>query len=229
METFNSSNKTIKKNENTSSIYNLIENNNSQIGKILNNTVKIFQINQNKEEKNIENDKKETLNIISNNNTYNTNNFKNSKIKLKILDDNSKFYLKEILPFPSIKKNNSDDFLNQFLNLKTENKILYLSSQLENNIWFRGKIKKIKLINNKTVFQYYEDKYNIFLMSALKKGRKSYKIFSDQNLFNKIGSMSINFIGNIFNIKMDNNEQNKCQIKYVKILILLYRILIFLV
>ena len=41
--------------------------------------------------------------------------------------------------------------------------------------------------------------------------------------------MSINFIGNIFNIKMDNNEQNKCQIKYVKILILLYRILIFLV
>ena len=59
-------------------------------------------------------------------------------------------------------------------------------------------------------------------MSALKKGRKSYKIFSD-------GSMSINFIGNIFNIKMDNNEQNKCQIKYVKILILLYRILIFLV
>jgi len=229
METFNSSNKTIKKNENTSSIYNLIENNNSQIGKILNNTVKIFQINQNKEEKNIENDKKETLNIISNNNTYNTNNFKNSKIKLKIFDDNSKFYLKEILPFPSIKKNNSDDFLNQFLNLKTENKILYLSSQLENNIWFRGKIKKIKLINNKTVFQYYEDKYNIFLMSALKKGRKSYKIFSDQNLFNKIGSMSINFIGNIFNIKMDNNEQNKCQIKYVKILILLYRILIFLV
>ena len=222
METFNSSNKTIKKNENTSSIYNLIENNNSQIGKILNNTVKIFQINQNKEEKNIENDKKETLNIISNNNTYNTNNFKNSKIKLKIFDDNSKFYLKEILPFPSIKKNNSDDFLNQFLNLKTENKILYLSSQLENNIWFRGKIKKIKLINNKTVFQYYEDKYNIFLMSALKKGRKSYKIFSD-------GSMSINFIGNIFNIKMDNNEQNKCQIKYVKILILLYRILIFLV
>ena len=229
METFNSSNKTIKKNENTSCIYNLIENNNSQIGKILNNTVKIFQINQNKEEKNIENDKKETLNIISNNNTYNTNNFKNSKIKLKIFDDNSKFYLKEILPFPSIKKNNSDDFLNQFLNLKTENKILYLSSQLENNIWFRGKIKKIKLINNKTVFQYYEDKYNIFLMSALKKGRKSYKIFSDQNLFNKIGSMSINFIGNIFNIKMDNNEQNKCQIKYVKILILLYRILIFLV
>ena len=229
METFNSSNKTIKKNENTSSIYNLIENNNSQIGKILNNTVKIFQINQNKEEKNIENDKKETLNIISNNNTYNTNNFKNSKIKLKIFDDNSKFYLKEILPFPSIKKNNSDDFLNQFLNLKTENKILYLSSQLENNIWFRGKIKKIKLINNKTVFQYYEDKYNIFLMSALKKGRKSYKIFSDQNLFNKIGSMSINFIGNIFNIKMDNNKQNKCQIKYVKILILLYRILIFLV
>ena len=229
METFNSSNKTIKKNENTSSIYNLIENNNSQIGKILNNTVKIFQINQNKEEKNIENDKKETLNIISNNNTYNTNNFKNSKIKLKIFDDNSKFYLKEILPFPSIKRNNSDDFLNQFLNLKTENKILYLSSQLENNIWFRGKIKKIKLINNKTVFQYYEDKYNIFLMSALKKGRKSYKIFSDQNLFNKIGSMSINFIGNIFNIKMDNNEQNKCQIKYVKILILLYRILIFLV
>ena len=229
METFNSSNKTIKKNENTSSIYNLIENNNSQIGKILNNTVKIFQINQNKEEKNIENDKKETLNIISNNNTYNTNNFKNSKIKLKIFDDNSKFYLKEILPFPSIKKNNSDDFLNQFLNLKTENKILYLSTQLENNIWFRGKIKKIKLINNKTVFQYYEDKYNIFLMSALKKGRKSYKIFSDQNLFNKIGSMSINFIGNIFNIKMDNNEQNKCQIKYVKILILFYRILIFLV
>ena len=66
-------------------------------------------------------------------------------------------------------------------------------------------------------------------MSALKKGRKSYKIFSDQNLFNKIGSMSINFIGNIFNIKMDNNKQNKCQIKYVKILILLYRILIFLV
>ena len=229
METFNSSNKTIKKNENTSSIYNLIENNNSQIGKILNNTVKIFQINKNKEEKNIENDKKETLNIISNNNTYNTNNFKISKIKLKIFDDNSKFYLKEILPFPSIKKNNSDDFLNQFLNLKTENKILYLSSQLENNIWFRGKIKKIKLINNKTVFQYYKDKYNIFLMSALKKGRKSYKIFSDQNLFNKIGSMSINFIGNIFNIKMDNNEQNKCQIKYVKILILLYRILIFLV
>ena len=220
METFNSSNKTIKKNENTSSIYNLIENNNSQIGKILNNTVKIFQINQNKEEKNIENDKKETLNIISNNNTYNTNNFKNSKIKLKIFDDNSKFYLKEILPFPSIKKNNSDDFLNQFLNLKTENKILYLSSQLENNIWFRGKIKKIKLINNKTVFQYYEDKYNIFLMSALKKGRKSYIIYSDQILFKKIGSMSINFIGNTFNIKMDNNEQNKCEIKYVKILIL---------
>ena len=61
METFNSSNKTIKKNENTSSIYNLIENNNSQIGKILNNTVKIFQINQNKEEKNIENDKKEQI------------------------------------------------------------------------------------------------------------------------------------------------------------------------
>ncbi len=57
-------------------------------------------------------------------------------------------------------------------------------------------------------------------MSALKKGRKTYKIYSDQILIKKIGSMSINFIGNTFNIKMDNNEQNNCEIKYVKILIL---------
>ena len=145
---------------------------------------------------------------------------KTSKIKLKLFDDNSKLYLKEIIPFSTIKRNNSEDFVKQFIKIKTENKILDLSTQLENNIWFRGKIKKIKLKNNKTLFQYYEDKYNIFLMSSLKKGRKSYIIYSDQILFKKIGSMSINFIGNTFNIKMDNNEQNKCEIKYVKILIL---------
>ena len=217
IETFNSSSKPIKKNENTSSIYNLIENNNSQIEKILSSPVKIFQINQNKQEKNKENNKKETLNFIYNNNTYNiSNNFKNSKIKLKLFDDN----LNELIPFTTNKKNNPDDFVKQFIKLKTENKILYLSTQLENNIWFRGKIKKIKLKNNKSIFQYYEDKNNFFLMSALKKGRKTYKIYSDQILIKKIGSMSINFIGNTFNIKMDNNEQNNCEIKYVKILIL---------
>jgi hypothetical protein len=73
-------------------------------------------------------------------------------------------------------------------------------------------------IKNKTIFQYFEDNYNIFLMSAFKNGRKSYKIFCDEKLYKKIGSISINFLGNDFTIKTDNDSENKCEIKYVKIL-----------
>lgn len=55
-------------------------------------------------------------------------------------------------------------------------------------------------------------------MSAFKNGRKSYKIFCDEKLYKKIGSISINFLGNDFTIKTDNDSENKCEIKYVKIL-----------
>ena len=44
----------------------------------------------------------------------------------------------------------------------------------------------------------------------------------------KIGKISINILGNVFKVKMNNNLENKCNIKYVSKIFYYLRTLIYL-
>ena len=227
METINDilSNKAInKKNSNGSSLCNLMENiNNISIEKILNIPTKKFtydnkdnqnlillksKIQQNNDEiisKNLESNLENKEKILTNNNCV---------FKLNLLDYKNN-YNNNSRQFKSIQVNQNEiDYIKNFIKMDSTEKISLLSSPLNKNIWFRGKIKKIKLLNNE-IYQYFNDNYEIFLMSAIKKNRKSFIIFSDEQFLKKIGTIKVNILGNKYKIKMEKNIQNKCKVKYV--------------
>ena len=228
METINDilSNKAIiKKNSNGSSLGNLMENiNNISIEKILNIPTKKFT-HENKENKNlivlkpkIQQNNEEIKSKNLENNTENngiilTNN-KNG-LKLNLLDYKNNNSNNSQSQYKSILINQKEiDYIKNFIKMDSTEKISLLSSPLNKNIWFRGKIKKIKLQNNE-IYQYFNDNYEIILMSAIKKNRKSFKIFSEEQFLKKIGSIKVNILGNKYKIKMEKNLQNKCKVKYV--------------
>jgi hypothetical protein len=227
METINDilSNKAInKKNSNGSSLCNLMENiNNISIEKILNIPTKKFtydnkdnqnlillksKIQQNNDEiisKNLESNLENKEKILTNNNCV---------FKLNLLDYKNN-YNNNSRQYKSIQVNQNEiDYIKNFIKMDSTEKISLLSSPLNKNIWFRGKIKKIKLLNNE-IYQYFNDNYEIILMSAIKKNRKSFKIFSEEQFLKKIGSIKVNILGNKYKIKMEKNIQNKCKVKYV--------------
>ena len=227
METINDilSNKAInKKNSNGSSLCNLMENiNNISIEKILNIPTKKFtydnkdnqnlillksKIQQNNDEiisKNLESTLENKEKISSNNNCV---------FKLNLLDYKH-YYNNNSRQYKSIQVNQNEiDYIKNFIKMDSTEKISLLSSPLNKNIWFRGKIKKIKLLNNE-IYQYFNDNYEIILMSAIKKNRKSFIIFSDEQFLKKIGTIKVNILGNKYKIKMEKNIQNKCKVKYV--------------
>ena len=227
METINDilSNKAInKKNRNGSSLCNLMENiNNISIEKILNIPTKKFtydnkdnqnlillksKIQQNNDEiisKNLESNLENKKKILTNNNCV---------FKLNLLDYKNN-YNNNSRQYKSIQVNQNEiDYIKKFIKMDSTEKISLLSSPLNKNIWFRGKIKKIKLLNNE-IYQYFNDNYEIILMSAIKKNRKSFIIFSDEQFLKKIGTIKVNILGNKYKIKMEKNIQNKCKVKYV--------------
>ncbi len=227
METINDilSNKAInKKNSNGSSLCNLMENiNNISIEKILNIPTKKFtydnkdnqnlillksKIQQNNDEiisKNLESNLENKEKILTNNNCV---------FKLNLLDYKNN-YNNNSRQYKSIQVNQNEiDYIKNFIKMDSTEKISLLSSPLNKNIWFRGKIKKIKLLNNE-IYQYFNDNYEIILMSAIKKNRKSFIIFSDEQFLKKIGTIKVNILGNKYKIKMEKNIQNKCKVKYV--------------
>ncbi len=197
METINDilSNKAInKKNSNGSSLCNLMENiNNISIEKILNIPTKKFtydnkdnqnlillksKIQQNNDEiisKNLESNLENKEKILTNNNCV---------FKLNLLDYKNN-YNNNSRQYKSIQVNQNEiDYIKNFIKMDSTEKISLLSSPLNKNIWFRGKIKKIKLLNNE-IYQYFNDNYEIILMSAIKKNRKSFIIFSDEQFLKK--------------------------------------------
>ena len=227
METINDilSNKAInKKKSNGSSLCNLMENiNNISIEKILNIPTKKFtydnkdnqnlillksKIQQNNDEiisKNLESNLENKEKILTNNNCV---------FKLNLLDYKNN-YNNNSRQYKSIQVNQNEiDYIKNFIKMDSTEKISLLSSPLNKNIWFRGKIKKIKLLNNE-IYQYFNDNYEIILMSAIKKNRKSFIIFSDEQFLKKIGTIKVNILGNKYKIKMEKNIQNKCKVKYV--------------
>ena len=227
METINDilSNKAIiKKNSNGSSLGNLMENiNNISIEKILNIPTKKFTY-ENKENKNLillkSKIQQNNGEIISKNLESNlenkekilTNN--NCVFKLNLLDYKNN-YNNNSIQYQSIQVNQKEiDYIKNFIQMESSEKITLLSSPLNKNIWFRGKIKTIKLLNNE-IYQYFNDNYEIILMSAIKKNRKSFIIFSDEQFLKKIGTIKVNILGNKYKIKMEKNTQNKCKVKYV--------------
>ena len=65
-------------------------------------------------------------------------------------------------------------------------------------------------------------------MSAIKITRKQFNVFIDNHFLIKIGKISINILENEFKIKMNNNLENKCNIKYVSKIFYYLRTLIYL-
>ena len=227
METINDilSNKTInKKNSNGSSLCNLIENiNNISIEKILNIPTKKFTY-ENKENKNlillkskIQQNNGEIISKHLESNLENKEKILNNNkcgLKLNLLDYKTN-YNNNSIQYQSIQVNQKEiDYIKNFIQMESSEKITLLSSPLNKNIWFRGKIKTIKLLNNE-IYQYFNDNYEIILMSAIKKNRKSFIIFSDEQFLKKIGTIKVNILGNKYKIKMEKNTQNKCKVKYV--------------
>ena len=214
--------KSVNQKNNNNSNYNFKQNSN------FNNNI-IYQRNLNS---NINNAKKrpksQNNKLISDPNDYtNYNNTPNNNVKQKILTNNNCVFKLNLLDYKNNNSNNSQsqyksilinqkeiDYIKNFISRESTEKIALLSSPLNQNLWFRGKIKKIKLQNNE-IYQYFNDNYEIILMSAIKKNRKSFKIFSEEQFLKKIGSIKVNILGNKYKIKMEKNIQNKCKVKYV--------------
>ena len=223
----------ISNNYNTSSFCKLMENNNNSFERNLNknNPRKSTNI----KEINILNffDLKSKMNIYTNN-KYLFNNLGTKNIKEKTLDVkkneikrllNNNFQIKD----NEIKSNNLSDinFNQYYIKLNSEYKIILLSYPINQNVWLRGRIKKIKL-KNKEIYEYYIDSFNTIIMSAIKISRKQFNIFIDNHFLIKIGKISINILGNVFKVKMNNNLENKCNIKYVSKIFYYLRTLIYL-
>ena len=173
------------------------------------------------------------MNIYTNN-KYLFNNLGTKNIKEKTLDVkkneikrllNNNFQIKD----NEIKSNNLSDinFNRYYIKLNSEHKIILLSYPINQNVWLRGRIKKIKL-KNKEIYEYYIDSFNTIIMSAIKISRKQFNIFIDNHFLIKIGKISINILGNVFKVKMNNNLENKCNIKYVSKIFYYLRTLIYL-
>lgn len=118
----------------------------------------------------------------------------------------------------SIFKNdfNDEDLLLPEIPKNSYDKSKWLSSPINKNVWFKGKLKIIKdEKKNVSLFKYYNDNCNILLLTAIKKGHK-YLFFlendDDDNITIsstsslKIGSMTNNFLGNEFTIQQDVNN-----------------------
>ena len=219
----------LSNNYNTSSFCKLMENNNNSFERNLNknNPRKSTNI----KEINILNffDLKSKMNIYTNN-KYLFNNLGTKNIKEKTLDVkkneikrllNNNFQIKD----NEINSNNLSDI--NYIKLNSEYKIILLSYPINQNVWLRGRIKKIKL-KNKEIYEYYIDSFNTIIMSAIKISRKQFNIFIDNHFLIKIGKISINILGNVFKVKMNNNLENKCNIKYVSKIFYYLRTLIYL-
>ena len=205
----------IVSNNNESSKYDLLNNNNS-FEKYINYPKNIPTINFNKKK-----DIEEKSIIIQNNKTIINQKGKKEKIfinynKKELIMKFALYDNKELMnKYKQMYNKMSElDFINFFIKMKNKDKIYILSFPLSKNIWFKGKIKKIKILNNE-VYHYYNDKYNILLMTAIKNSKKNFTIFDDEYFLNKCGEITVNFLGNIFKIYMNNNNSNNCQLKYV--------------
>ena len=121
--------------------------------------------------------------------------------KISMVNNNFNFNNDELF-LPEIPKNSYD-------------KSKWLSSPINKNLWFKGKLKIVKdEKKNASLFRYYNDNCNILLLSAIKKGHK-YLFFLEDDVDNisissssslKIGSMTNNFLGNEFTIQQDVNN-----------------------
>ena len=105
--------------------------------------------------------------------------------------------------------------------MNTLKKSDFLSTPIKPNIFFRGKIKYIKY-NERNIYQYFNNNYSLFLMTGVKTGRKNYKIYLDEQLYHKIGTIKINLLGNVFKIQMKDCLSNNCEVKYVNLLFIYY-------
>ena len=183
--------------------------NNAEIIEITTNKItkqnSIFDGENNKNPINIQN----TNNNEENIDNINTSQMINSPETIKI----PTYFDKKISIFKNY-FNNEELFLPEI----PENsyyKSKWLSSPINKNIWFKGKLKIIKdEKKNISLFKYYNDKSNILLLTAIKKGHK-YLFFLEDNINNisissssmlKIGSMTNNFLGNQFIIQQDINN-----------------------
>jgi hypothetical protein len=149
-----------------------------------------YEIDNENENENNENNK--NLNFNSINNIFNNNN-------------NNKNY-ENIFPI---------EFTRKFKKMNTLGKSLFLSEPIKKNYWFRGRIRIIQT-NKQIIYKFFADNINIFMMSAYKTKNYEYKIFLNEKFNHKIGKITSNFIGNLFNIIMYDNEKYTCSIKYVK-------------
>jgi hypothetical protein len=99
------------------------------------------------------------------------------------------------------------EFTRKFKKMNTLGKSLFLSEPIKKNYWFRGRIRIIQT-NKQTIYKFFADNINIFMMSAYKTKNHEYKIFLNEKFNHKIGKITSNLIGNLFNIIMYDNEKH---------------------
>ena len=144
----------------------------------------------------------------------------NTNNQLKFIDENKNIQYKDFITLTSNLNTNEDLEISEELNrMNTLKKSDFLSTPIKQNIFFRGKIKYTHY-NEKNIYQYYNNNYSLFLMTGVKTGRKNYKIYLDEQLYHKIGTIKINLLGNIFKIKMNDCLSNNCEVKYVNFIYL---------
>ena len=103
--------------------------------------------------------------------------------------------------------------------MSLDEKYDFLTHPLKENFWFRGKIIQYKY-KSRRILKYYNEDFNVFLMSAVKITRNQYLIYSDELFTNLIGKVKHNFFGTTFHIIQlmnGKNFNNECEIKYVRI------------
>ena len=147
--------------------------------------------------------KSDNLHVVSNNNLNTNKNRSESHNKKKIVFTKSGYFEFKT----NIRQNNFSLVHNELIPKTSNEKSLWLSSPIEKNFWFKGKIKALQ--NNKSkeiLYQYYNDDENLLLLSAVKKGNIcSFYVTNDYKI--KIGRMKCcNFIGTNYKINQYINK-----------------------
>ena len=155
------------------------------------------------------NHKSDNLNKINDNSNENNNNSNNNKNNAQSNKKKIVFTKSGYFEFKTNTCQKNFSLVHNNLIPKTSNeKSLWLSSPIEKNFWFKGKIKALQNIKNNDgiLYQYYNDSEDMLLLSAVKKG-KIYHFYVNDDFKIKVGTMKCcNFMGTSFKITQHINK-----------------------
>ena len=151
-------------------------------------------------ENNSKSNNKNNVDSISNNNIKS----EKQNNKKKIVFTNSGYFEFKT----NIRQKNFSLVHNNLIPKTSNEKSLWLSSPIEKNFWFKGKIKTLQdtRSNDGILYKYYTDNEDLLLLSAVKKG-KIYNFYVNDDFKIKVGTMKCcNLMGNKFKINQYINK-----------------------